>query len=490
MLDPNLNSRNLLCQEVQTLSDVVGHDFTCVVLSDADVDTLQIVSNVDGSVRLVHYLISWSAQILLISVFSCILLAVTCMLALSIMHHKKPSTSAVIVLPKQPCMWRKYLRHARMLNAFTGSDALFAPCDGEHFGKHVVQVLYDSHVMTDSVCAVIGSLGLTMHFQGSMSGVPTSLLMDSCCTNTLMSRSAAYARRVDSTGGSPLQVANGMVCSSLGTCKVRLKLQQFPVDLTCHVVELADAYEVILGEDWLSKYSATLSWGHKCYVLTKGSQRITSVPDAPSQEAPEQPVDGASGKPISAMQAQRALLGCRAYVAVCTNARQAVDASCAATQGLAACSPVDTSQLMHDAELGSLLDEFQDVFMDSLPEGLPPERNIGHPIVLEPGAKPPFKHPYRMSPRELTKARSRIADFLGRGHAQKSASPFSSPVVFIRKKDDSLRMCVDYRQLNSLTVKNKYPLPRIDDLLDQLQGSKVFTSLDLTSGYHQIRILP
>ena len=72
---------------------------------------------------------------------------------------------------------------------------------------------------------------------------------------------------------------------------------------------------------------------------------------------------------------------------------------------------------------------------DSLPEGLPPERSIGHPIVLESGAKPPFQHPYRMSPTELTEARSQIADFLDRGHAQKSASPFSSPVVFIQKKD-------------------------------------------------------
>ena len=74
-----------------------------------------------------------------------------------------------------------------------------------------------------------------------------------------------------------------MVCSSLGTCKVRLEVQQFSTDLTCHVVELADAYEVIPGEDWLSKYSATLSWGHKCCVLNKGSQRITLVPGADSQ---------------------------------------------------------------------------------------------------------------------------------------------------------------------------------------------------------------
>ena len=96
--------------------------------------------------------------------------------------------------------------------------------------------------------------------------------------------------------GSSLQVAvaNGMVCSSHGTCKVRLKLQQFSADLTCHVVELADAYEVILGEDWFGKHSATLSWGNRCYVLAMGSQRIMLVPGPASyhysghDEAPDE----------------------------------------------------------------------------------------------------------------------------------------------------------------------------------------------------------
>ena len=85
---------------------------------------------------------------------------------------------------------------------------------------------------------------------------------------------------MEQSGVSPLQVAvaNGMVCTSIGTCKVRLKLQEFCADLTCHVIELADAYEVILGEDCLSKYSATLSWEHKICVLSRGGQRITLVP--------------------------------------------------------------------------------------------------------------------------------------------------------------------------------------------------------------------
>ena len=289
--------------------------------------------------------------------------------------------------------------------------------------------------------------------------------------------------------GEPLRVAvaDGVIHASTGTCKVRLKLQQFSADLTCHVVELADAYEIILGEDWLCKYSATLSWGHKCCVLTKGSQRITLLPGPESDlDEPVQSVPGAYAAPITAVQAGKAMAsGCRAFLAVCTDAQPVADAACAATPSTTAAGGTDQSQLMPESELNALLHEYHDRLPEALPCGLPPERNIGHAIPLEPGSKPPFRHAYRLSPRELAEAKSQIADLIARGHVVPSTSPYSSSILFIQKKDVTLRMCVDYRALNTLTVKNKYPSPRIDALLDQLQGSKVFYSLDLTSGYHQ-----
>ena len=164
-------------------------------------------------------------------------------------------------------------------------------------------------VVTDSVCAVVGSLGLTMQFYGTVSKAPVILSMHSQCSHTLMS--ASYVRRmnthVEQDGETALQVAvaNGMACTSTGTCKVRLKLQEFAADLTCHVVELADAYEVILGDDRLGKYSASLSWEHKCCVLTKGSQRIRSVPglDSDPDLAPVQPDFVASVAPLTAVWA-------------------------------------------------------------------------------------------------------------------------------------------------------------------------------------------
>ncbi len=145
-------------------------------------------------------------------------------------------------------------------------------------------------------------------------------------------------------------------------------------------------------------------------------------------------------------------------------------------------------QMAESTGLQDLLHEFQDVFPDELPSGLPPDRGVHHTIPVEPGAKPPFQRMYRVSPAELKEVQTQIADLLAKGYIEPSSSPFGAPILFVKKKDGSLRMVVDYRALNKITVKNKYPLPRVDDLLDKLGGAQLFSSLDLTSGYHQIRI--
>ena len=184
-----------------------------------------------------------------------------------------------------------------------------------------------------------------------------------------------------------------------------------------------------------------------------------------------QPVSHAFAALFGAVQANRALMrGCCAFLVVCTDAQCAVDASCAVVQNYAN----SKSRLMPDTELDALLHDYDDRFMSALPEGLPPERNIGHTLPLEAGCKPPFTHAYRLSPRELAEAESQTADLTALGHVEPSTSPYSSPISFIQKTDGTLRMCVDYCALNKLTVKDKYPIPRIDDLLDQLQGSKGF----------------
>ena len=130
---------------------------------------------------------------------------------------------------------------------------------------------------------------------------------------------------------------------------------------------------------------------------------------------------------------------------------------------------------------------FPDVFPSELP-GLPPDREIEFSIDLTPGTAPISKSLYRMSPAELKELKRQIKELEEKQFIRPSMSPWGAPVLFVKKKDGSWRLCVDYRELNKVTIKNRYPLPRIDDLFDQLQGSRVFSKIDLQSGYHQLKI--
>ncbi|KAA0065652.1 ty3-gypsy retrotransposon protein [Cucumis melo var. makuwa] len=131
--------------------------------------------------------------------------------------------------------------------------------------------------------------------------------------------------------------------------------------------------------------------------------------------------------------------------------------------------------------------EYPDVFPDKL-LGLPPPREVDFAIELEPGTAPISRAPYRMAPAELKELKVQLQELLDKGFIRPSVSPWGAPVLFVKKKDGSMRLCIDYRELNKVTVKNRYPLPRIDDLFDQLQGATVFSKIDLRSGYHQLRI--
>jgi hypothetical protein len=133
--------------------------------------------------------------------------------------------------------------------------------------------------------------------------------------------------------------------------------------------------------------------------------------------------------------------------------------------------------------------EFLDVFLDDLP-GLPPDRYVEFKIELILGTAPISRRPYRMPPNELAELKIQLNELLKKGLIHPSSSPWGCPAIFVKKKDQSLRMCVDYRLLNVVTIKNKYPLPRIDILFDQLSKTKVFSKIDLRSGYHQIKIRP
>jgi hypothetical protein len=133
--------------------------------------------------------------------------------------------------------------------------------------------------------------------------------------------------------------------------------------------------------------------------------------------------------------------------------------------------------------------DFPDVFPEELPR-MPPYREVEFVIDLLLGTAPISKRPYMMSIEELKELKKQLIELHEAAYIRSSSSPWGAPALFVQKKDSSQRMCVDYRSLNDVTIKNKYPLPRIEDLFDQMRGARVFSKIDLRSGYHQMKIRP
>nr|GFC64611.1 putative reverse transcriptase domain-containing protein [Tanacetum cinerariifolium] len=131
--------------------------------------------------------------------------------------------------------------------------------------------------------------------------------------------------------------------------------------------------------------------------------------------------------------------------------------------------------------------KFLDVFPEDL-RGLPPPRQVEFEIELVPGAAPVVRAPYRLAPSEMKELAKQLQELSDKGFIRPSSSPWGASMLFVKKKDGSFRMCIDYHELNKLTIKNRYPLPRIDDLFDQLQGSSVYSKINLRSSYHQLRV--
>lgn len=148
---------------------------------------------------------------------------------------------------------------------------------------------------------------------------------------------------------------------------------------------------------------------------------------------------------------------------------------------------IDTKKEKHMFSNVRIISEYPDVVSDDL-HGLPPVREVEYLIDLVPGTTPLAKSPYRLAPSEVREIITQIQELLDKGFIRPSSSPWGTLVLFVKKKDGTIRICIDYGELNKRTVKNKCTLPRIDDLFDQLQGASFFSKIDLRSGYHQVRV--
>ena len=240
---------------------------------------------------------------------------------------------------------------------------------------------------------------------------------------------------------------------------------------------------LILGQPWLQSNNPDIDWAQRTLrPRIQGPERPTQIIVAPSSEAPR--TTSSEDIPvISSLQASRALRhGASGYLALVRTA----ETTTAETTTAETTTVTPAPQTSH-AQLQEVLNRHRGVFQP-LPSKLPPRRDVDHHIDLEPGGAQPYQGIYRMSPLELGELRKQLDDLLEKGFIKPSKSPFGAPILFVHKEDGGLRMCIDYRALNKITVKNRYPIPRIDDLLDQLNGAKVFSKLDLASGYWQVRI--
>ncbi|GJX40477.1 reverse transcriptase domain-containing protein [Tanacetum coccineum] len=239
---------------------------------------------------------------------------------------------------------------------------------------------------------------------------------------------------VELADGRTLETNTVLRGCTLGLLGHPFNIDLMPIDL--------GSFDVIIGMDWLAKNHAVIVCDEKIVRIPYGNEILIVQGDKSDKEKKS------TLSIISCVKAQKYMeKGCQLFLA----------------------------------------QDFPEVFPEDLP-GLPPIRQVEFQIDLVPGAAPVARAPYRLAPSEMEELSTQLQELSDKGFIRPSSSPWGAPVLFVKKKDGSFQMCIDYRELNKLTVKNRYPLLRIDDLFDQLQGSSVYSKINLRSGYHQLRV--
>jgi hypothetical protein len=353
-------------------------------------------------------------------------------------------------------------------------------------------------------------------FTAILKGRPVECLIDSGASDNFADRGLVTSLDLPTLrqGKRQVRLANGSKqdCSYvLQSAAVSIGSYELVSDFT---VTTLGKYGLILGKPWLTEVNPRIDWQTHVVTVRAADQEFVL------QGKVKGPKGGVNAvAECSAMQLKKALhRPCDYFLGLVREAE--ADELLAAAQQFVLPKPVDPEEespaappaplseaerqakfeialeglqtpaldAEQRAELEGTLKEFADVLKGMPPGFMPPERPFDHTIPLEEGHTPSYSSTYRMSPGELDEVKRQLADLLERGFIQPSSSPYGSPILFVRKKDGSLRFCVDYRALNKQTVKNRYALPRIEELFDRLQGAQMFSKIDLESGYWQIRI--
>jgi len=349
--------------------------------------------------------------------------------------------------------------------------------------------------------------------------IPSISLVDSGAACCFISRPFVNKNNIEILAGGNYTVTladgsvattNEMVMITLELCKIKFSMSAIVMD------ELATG-DIILGINFLKTFNPVIDWNK----LTMSIDPSLYTPIATVDMSPpdiilasftlvSQPssslatltnpaaTSSTSDKPpeiqkISCKQMKQLLKNhdnrilCSIVMMSTVNKNSSSNVTYALNQVDASNIPIQVANLKFNQHELKIHDEYRDVF-ESMPKELPPRRVHDHAIEIVPGSQPPSKPAYRLSSTELDELKKQLDTLLEYGFIRASRSPYGAPMLFVKKKDNTLRMCIDYRQLNNITIKNKYPLPKVDELLNRLGGARYFTKLDLQSGYHQIRM--
>ena len=319
----------------------------------------------------------------------------------------------------------------------------------------------------------------------TINGKVCKLIIDSgSCTNVISREAVRKLGLKASAHPFPYKLAwlnTGSEISVSKQAMVAFSIGSYKDSVSCDVVPM-DACHLLLGRPWQFDRDTTHKGQNNTYSFTFGGRNITLVPAKEEPEPTSRAIANATDRSIPTAPLSLLVVPKADFEAE-LNDDTTVWALVTAPSPIREVPPTPIA-------FKTLLDEFSDVFPDDLPHDLPPLRDIQHRIDLVPNAVLPNRPHYRMSPQEHDELRRQVEELLAKGHVRESLSPTAVPALLIPKKDGSWRMCVDSRAINKITVRYRFPIPRLDDLLDQIGCASIFSKLDLKSGYHQIRIRP
>ena len=428
---------------------------------------------------------------------------------------KHLATRACFILPRWPNQqwYKKYVGHGlRRVHTYRmGADIFTVPKPIPGKPAHRVSpgpLRWDVDVYVNDQLAGIPPVArissitapqqdCLLTINGTLQSKPANFLIDSGAGRNFLA--AKFLATMDLKNDANLKLydidtrvrqADGQLSLSSKSISATFEVDGFR-DQATFVITTLPHTDAILGKPWLTKHNPHIDWNKHTITMSNGT---TIQADTTTQRDSELHL-------LSAEQMNRLLRKKNQLDTIyvcCVKASTDPDSNeVSTTNDKESTDPLqqahdDIQQLTSDQDaawtssLRHILHHFVDIIKP--PTSLPPTRQWDHSIELVPDAKPPKQRCYRMSPAETADLKKQLNQMLDNGWIRPSTSPFGAPVLMVKKKDGTNRACIDYRQLNSLTKKNVYPIPRIDEMLDNLQGAKIFTSMDLYKGYHQCRL--